>query len=209
MEKFWMAVGKGFKKWAEEQKKVAEKKGTKKTKESVAVEFEKAVKKVKPVREKSEVAKRRIKKVSALDRKFQNVMKVLDKQLEDLPPAVNEDAVEKMAFAALRAKLGKVIKYQVPSRGGRIDLSVGGGDIGIELKIATKTNLQRLIGQVHDYVRDFKRVGVVILDAGKVQPAIIRGYMKTLKSLPNVKVIIKKITLKRRRREREVRVRMR
>ena len=61
------------------------------------------------------------------------------------------------------------MKRQVRIGGGlTVDLLFGG--LGIELKIPTqRTHLQRLLGQVDDYLKRLDHLAVVILDVGKIR----------------------------------------
>lgn len=79
----------------------------------------------------------------------------------------NEEDLEKQFFQFARGRLGKDrVKRQVSTPSGVIDVVID-DKIGIEFKIAErKQKMQRLLGQVDEYLDFFDHVIAVILDVG-------------------------------------------
>jgi len=100
-------------------------------------------------------------------------------------PVRDEYDLEKQLYQFLKAK-GFSLKRQVRIGGGlTVDLLFGG--LGIELKIPTqRTHLQRLLGQVDDYLKRLDHLAVVILDVGK-----IRGLSEYVEELEKRGVIVR------------------
>lgn len=79
----------------------------------------------------------------------------------------NEEDLEKQFFQFARGRLGKDrVQRQVPTPSGVIDIVID-DKIGIEFKIAErKQKMQRLLGQVDEYLDFFDHVIAVVLDVG-------------------------------------------
>jgi len=162
--------------------------------------------KIKVEREKPVETMKRESKISKLDSKFNIIISRIKKYFE-VPPVINEEQFEKQLWQFLVSEFRRKaydIKYQVSCRGGKIDIGIDGNEIGLELKIATKGNMQRLYGQVVQYVKDFQRIGIVIYDTGQIQPTELKDWIKDLNGIQNVKVLVKTGTLKGKRRKKKV-----
>ncbi|NJE31169.1 hypothetical protein E3E38_08950 [Thermococcus sp. 18S1] len=97
--------------------------------------------------------------------------------LEDFQPETvrDEEDLEKQLYQFLRARLGSSVKRQYPVGDQKIDIAIG-DSVGIEIKIAeSRSRLQRLVGQVLDYVEYFDEVIAVILDVGPMWTLKISG----------------------------------
>jgi len=85
---------------------------------------------------------------------------------------------------------GHKIEYEKLKKKGRLDLVVD-DVIGIELKFRpSKSDYQRLIGQIEDYLEDFKRIIVVLAVSTSANPSTTEAY-KTKLETKGVKVIVK------------------
>ncbi|KSW11816.1 hypothetical protein CF15_03165 [Pyrodictium occultum] len=103
-------------------------------------------------------------------------------------PVRGEEDLEKQLYQYLRARLTRVpVRRQVRVGRYRIDMQVG--PCGVELKVPrSSTQLQRLIGQVRDYLRHFECVAAVILDAGLVRD--LASYVGRLREMGVVPIVV-------------------
>ena len=123
--------------------------------------------------------------------------------LEDFQPETvrDEEDLEKQLYQFLRARLGSNVKRQYQVGDQKIDIAVG-DSVGIEIKIAeSRSKLQRLVGQVLDYVEYFDEVIAVILDVGA--NVDIDNYIKKLRQL-GAEVVVLEGDIKRKGRSREI-----
>ncbi len=123
--------------------------------------------------------------------------------LEDFQPETvrDEEDLEKQLYQFLRARLGSNVKRQYPVGDQKIDIAIG-DSVGIEIKIAeSRSKLQRLVGQVLDYVEYFDEVIAVILDVGA--NVDIDSYIKKLRQL-GAEVVVLEGDIKRKGRSREI-----
>ncbi|WP_197704275.1 hypothetical protein [Thermococcus henrietii] len=127
---------------------------------------------------------------------------VLDLLQDFQPEAVrDEEDFEKQLYQFLRARLGSRVRRQVSVGNQKIDIAIG-SEVGIELKIAeSRSKLQRLVGQVLDYVEYFDEVIAVILDVGA--NVDIDNYIRKLHQL-GAKVVVLEGNVKRRGRSQEI-----
>lgn len=103
--------------------------------------------------------------------------------LEDFQPETvrDEEDLEKQLYQFLRARLGSNVKRQYQVEDQKIDIAVG-DSVGIEIKIAeNRSKLQRLVGQILDYVEHFDEVIAVVLDIGA--NVDLERYIQKLKNL--------------------------
>lgn len=113
----------------------------------------------------------------------------------------DEEDLEKQLYQYLKARLGSRVTRQYPAGDQKIDIAVD-GRVGIEIKIAeSRSKLQRLVGQVLDYVEYFDEVIAVILDVGA--NVDIDSYVKKLRGL-GAEVVILEGDIKRKGRSREI-----
>ena len=113
----------------------------------------------------------------------------------------DEEDLEKQLYQYLKARLGRCVVRQYPVEDQKIDIAID-GRIGIEIKIAeSRSKLQRLIGQVLDYVEYFDEVIAVILDVGT--NVDIDSYIKKLRQL-GAEVVVLEGNIKRKGRSREI-----
>ncbi|ASJ13380.1 hypothetical protein A3L14_11030 [Thermococcus thioreducens] len=113
----------------------------------------------------------------------------------------DEEDLEKQLYQYLRARLGRRVVRQYPVGDQKIDIAID-GNVGIELKIAeSRSKLQRLVGQVLDYVEYFDEVIAVILDVGA--NVDIDKYIKKLRRL-GAKVIVLEGDIKRKGPSKEI-----
>jgi hypothetical protein len=88
---------------------------------------------------------------------------------------------------------------EVASRKGKIDIVID-DKYAIELKIANSiSNLRNLIGQIHDYLKVYNDLAVIILDVGDLSRSDINDYVDDYQEL-GTKVIVLAGVLKRRKR---------
>ncbi|CAD5244579.1 hypothetical protein [Thermococcus camini] len=123
--------------------------------------------------------------------------------LEDFHPETvrDEEDLEKQLYQFLRARLGSNVRRQYQVGDQKIDIAVG-DSVGIEIKIAeNRSKLQRLVGQVLDYVEHFDEVIAVILDVGA--NVDIDNYIKKLRQL-GTEVVVLEGNIKRKGRSREI-----
>jgi len=123
--------------------------------------------------------------------------------LEDFQPETvrDEEDLEKQLYQYLRARLGSEVQRQVPVGDQKVDIVIG-GRIGIEIKIAeSRSKLQRLVGQVLDYVEYFDEVIAVILDV-KANVDIDR-YIEKLRML-GAEVVVLEGDIRRKGKSREI-----
>lgn len=123
--------------------------------------------------------------------------------LEDFQPETvrDEEDLEKQLYQFLRARLGSSVKRQYPVGDQKIDIAIE-DSVGIEIKIAeSRSKLQRLVGQVLDYVEYFDEVIAVILDVGA--NVDIDSYIKKLRQL-GAEVVVLEGDIKRKGRSREI-----
>ncbi|NJE84340.1 hypothetical protein E3E23_00565 [Thermococcus sp. CX2] len=127
---------------------------------------------------------------------------ILDILLDFEPETVrDEEDLEKQLYQYLRARLGSQVQRQVPVGDQKIDIVIGNG-VGIEIKIAeSRSKLQRLVGQVLDYVEYFDEVIAVILDVGA--NVDIDSYIKKLRRL-GAEVVVLEGDIRRKGRSREI-----
>lgn len=117
----------------------------------------------------------------------------------------DEEDFEKQLYQFLKARLGSKVKRQVPVGNQKIDIAIG-DKVGIELKIAeNRSKLQRLVGQVMDYVDYFDEVIAVVLDVGA--NVDLENYMRKLQRL-GAQVLILEGSIRRKGRRREIVIRM-
>ena len=113
----------------------------------------------------------------------------------------DEEDLEKQLYQYLKARLGRRVVRQYPVGDQKIDIAID-GRIGIEIKIAeNRSKLQRLVGQVLDYVEYFDEVIAVILDVGA--NVDIDSYIKKLRKL-GAEVVVLEGDIKRKGRSREI-----
>jgi len=123
--------------------------------------------------------------------------------LQDFEPETvrDEEDLEKQLYQFLKARLGSQVQRQVIVGDQKIDVVIG-DSIGIELKIAeSRSKLQRLVGQVLDYVEYFDEVIAVILDVGA--SVDIDNYIKKLRML-GAEVVVLEGSIRRKGRSREI-----
>ena len=123
--------------------------------------------------------------------------------LQDFEPETvrDEEDLEKQLYQYLRARLGGQVQRQVPVGDQKVDIVIG-GRIGIELKIAeSRSKLQRLVGQVLDYVDYFDEVIAVILDVGATVD--LESYIKKLRML-GAEVVVLEGDIRRKGKSREI-----
>ncbi|HIH72409.1 hypothetical protein GBV73_09605 [Thermococcus sp. 101 C5] len=123
--------------------------------------------------------------------------------LYDFEPEVvrDEEDLEKQLYQYLRARLGSQVQRQVSVGDQKVDIVIG-DRIGIELKIAeSRSKLQRLVGQVLDYVDYFDEVIAVILDVGATVD--LESYVKKLRAL-GAEVVVLEGDIRRKGRSREI-----
>ncbi len=117
----------------------------------------------------------------------------------------DEEDFEKQLYQFLRARLGSNVRRQVPVGDQKIDIAIS-NEVGIELKIAeSRSKLQRLVGQVMDYVDYFDEVIAVVLDVGA--NVDLDNYMRKLQRL-GARVLILEGSIRRKGRRREIVIRM-
>ena len=137
--------------------------------------------------------------------KFERVERELDvfDLLQDFRPETvrDEEDFEKQLYQFLRARLGSKVRRQVPVGDQKIDIAIG-NEVGIELKIAeSRGKLQRLVGQVMDYVDYFDEVIAVVLDVGA--NVGLENYIGKLQKL-GARVLILEGNLRRKKRGYEI-----
>ncbi|USS41469.1 hypothetical protein NF865_04660 [Thermococcus aggregans] len=123
--------------------------------------------------------------------------------LFDFEPEIvrDEEDLEKQLYQYLKARLGRHVVRQYPVGDQKIDIAIG-DRIGIEIKIAeSRSKLQRLVGQVLDYVEYFDEVIAVILDVGA--NVDIDSYIQKLRRL-GAEVVVLEGDIKRKGRSREI-----
>lgn len=123
--------------------------------------------------------------------------------LQDFEPETvrDEEDLEKQLYQYLRARLGSQVQRQYPVGDQKIDIAIG-NRVGIEIKIAeSRSRLQRLVGQVLDYVEYFDDVIAVILDVGA--NVDIDSYIKKLRRL-GAEVVVLEGDIRRKGRSREI-----
>jgi len=117
----------------------------------------------------------------------------------------DEEDFEKQLYQFLKARLGSKVKRQVPVGNQKIDIAIG-DKVGIELKIAeNRSKLQRLVGQVMDYVDHFDEIIAIVLDVGA--NVDLENYMRKLQRL-GARVLILEGSIRRKGRRREIVIRM-
>ena len=126
-----------------------------------------------------------------LDRKLNRVLNLIKRTFT--PIQFKEDMKEKELEVQLVQLLtagfqSYKTEYQVRTRAGIVDIVID-DKFAIELKLATIPNLQRLIGQAIMYIKDYPRVGVVVLDQGKMKKGVLKEYLEVLNGISNVKAI--------------------
>ncbi|NJE06623.1 hypothetical protein E3E22_10640 [Thermococcus sp. MV5] len=113
----------------------------------------------------------------------------------------DEEDLEKQLYQYLKARLGRRVVRQYPVGDQKIDIAID-GRVGIEIKIAeSRSKLQRLVGQVLDYVEYFDEVIAVILDVGA--NVNIDSYIKKLRQL-GAEVVVLEGDIKKKGRSREI-----
>jgi hypothetical protein len=113
----------------------------------------------------------------------------------------DEEDLEKQLYQYLKANLGSRVARQYPVGDQKIDIAID-GKIGIEIKIAeSRSKLQRLVGQVLDYVEYFDEVIAVILDVGA--NVDIDSYVQKLRKL-GAEVVILEGDIRRKGRSKEI-----
>ncbi|AEC51596.1 hypothetical protein PNA2_0680 [Pyrococcus sp. NA2] len=127
---------------------------------------------------------------------------IVDVLMDFEPETVrDEEDLEKQLYQFLRARFGSRVQRQYPIGDQKIDVVID-GRIGIEVKIAeSRGKLQRLVGQVLDYIEYLDEVIAVILDVGA--NVNLDGYTRKLKSL-GVEVVVLEGTVKRKGKSREI-----
>ena len=127
--------------------------------------------------------------------------------LSDFRPETvrDEEDFEKQLYQFLRARLGSKVRRQVSVGDQKIDIAIG-NEVGIELKIAeSRGKLQRLVGQVMDYVDYFDEVIAVVLDVGA--NVDLENYMRKLQKL-GARVLILEGSIRRKGRKMEIVIRV-
>ena len=135
---------------------------------------------------------KRNREVSTLDQKFEKILSRIEKYFDPMPSS-SEEQFENQLYQFLSSEFrsdGYVVKSQINCRAGRIDISIDGSDIGLELKLASKSSLQRLYGQAVQYAKDFKRVGLIIFDIGDVKSHDLEDWNREFNGIVNVKSIV-------------------
>lgn len=119
-----------------------------------------------------------------IDKEFEMAVYKKDKEID----------LERQLYQFLRGKYKESqVKYKQRIKSGEIDLVVD-GKVGIELKFRpTKSQLQRLIGQIEDYKEDFNELIVVMAVDSSINRQVIETYKQKLESKGKVKVIVKYI----------------
>ena len=137
---------------------------------------------------------------------YQSEPDIVDILFDFEPETVrDEEDLEKQLYQYLKARLGRRVVRQYPVGDQKIDIAID-GRIGIELKIAeSRSKLQRLVGQVLDYVEYFDEVIAVILDVGA--NVDIDSYIKKLRQL-GAEVVVLEGDIKRKGRSREIIIKM-
>lgn len=128
--------------------------------------------------------------------KMERIIEELDK-FESHSNTRNEEELEKELFQYLKGRFKSFnIVPQYKTNKGKIDLVID-EEIAIELKIAdSRANVRSLSGQIEDYLEDFTKLIVVILDVDKVPD--LDDYVKRFKK-KGVKVIVLSGNLKRKK----------
>ena len=131
-----------------------------------------------------------VKEARRLDRKLNRIMNFIKKKFMPIKgKKMKERDLEKQLVQFLRVGFRKYnTEYQVRTRAGIIDIVID-DTIAIELKLSGMSNLQRLIGQAGMYVKDYPRVGIVILDQGNVKKTTLKEYLDMLNGIPNIRAI--------------------
>ncbi|GBF08576.1 hypothetical protein apy_03010 [Aeropyrum pernix] len=114
-------------------------------------------------------------------------------ELEEFQPVHvrNEEDLEKQLYQYLKARGHMIERQPLVAPGLRPDLRVG--DCIIELKVPRgRGDLQRLLGQVEDYLRYNRCLIVYILDTGMIPWAMLKTYKHRLRE-KGAKVIIKSV----------------
>ena len=111
----------------------------------------------------------------------------------------DEKEFEKQLISYLKGRLSQRVVGEVASRKGKIDIVID-DKYAIELKIANSiSNLRNLIGQIHDYLKVYNDLAVIILDVGDLSRSDINDYVDDYQEL-GTKVIVLAGVLKRRKR---------
>lgn len=131
-----------------------------------------------------------VKEAQKLDRKLSRIMNFIKKNFEPIKrKKMKERDLEEQLVQFLRVGFKKyTTEYQVSTRAGIVDIVID-RTIAIELKLSGMSNLQRLIGQAGMYVKDYPRVGIVILDQGNVKKTRLKEYLDMLNGVPNIRAI--------------------
>jgi len=164
----------------------------------------------KPIRRIEEIKEQpKEKKVTKTEIKRQSEFDSILEDIEngfEIEECINEEDFEKQLVQYLKYKLPK-IKRQVATRKGTIDLVID-DKYAIELKIAhNKSRLRDLKGQIHDYLKVFDDLAVIILDVGELKRSEIKEYVDDYQEL-GAKVIVLEGFLKRRKgKSRQIRIR--
>jgi len=156
----------------------------------------------KPIRRSEEIKEQpKEKKVTKIEIKrqseFDSILEDIENEFEP-EECRNEEDFEKQLVQYLKYKLPNRVKRQVTTRKGTIDLVID-NKYAIELKIAdNKSKLRDLKGQIHDYLKVFDKLAVIILDVGKLRRSEIKEYVDDYQEL-GAKVIVLEGVLKRRK----------
>lgn len=131
-----------------------------------------------------------VKEAKQLDRKLSRIMNLINKSFSPVKrKKMKERDLEDQLFQFLKVGFRSYTpERQVSTRSGIVDFVID-DTIAIELKLTGTANLQRLIGQARMYVKDYPRVGIVILDLGNVKKTMIKEYLNILNGIPNVRAI--------------------
>ena len=87
---------------------------------------------------------------------------------------------------------GHSVEYEKMGKRGRLDIVVD-EKIGIELKYKpSKSDYQRLIGQIEDYLEEYSKIIVVLAVSSSSKPAVTNSYKAKLEA-KGVKVIVKPV----------------
>ena len=156
----------------------------------------------KPIRRSEEIKEQpKEKKVTKIEIKrqseFDSILEDIENEFEP-EECRNEEDFEKQLVQYLKYKLPNSVKRQVTTRKGTIDLVID-NKYAIELKIAdNRSKLRDTKGQIHDYLKVFNELAVIILDVGKLRRSEIKEYVDDYQEL-GAKVIVLEGVLKRRK----------
>ena len=161
-------------------------------------------------RKPAQTKKRRVeappkRKPPSYEKLFKAVLRILRSFEPTKHGKPREVDIERELVQALKYGLPKPyneqVVYEKEIRGGRLDISIGGNQVGVELKVEpNKSELDRLVGQVNRYRKEFKRMAVLILYAGiGARAEVVQETVKEIKKRggKKVEVIVKGYTSKK------------